>query len=131
MNFSLFLPSSSSPPKLKLKIQEMLAGHAPRQTATHMSPVACTCLFVCLFMCALVRTCGKHMFVCAHHVNLHVYDAYSLSVTCCTAGDPFEGADTPPTHMPTPNDLLVAMHMVYLVLLIVELFCYADEQSTL
>ena len=32
----------------------------------------------------------------------------------------FKGADTPPT--PTQNDLLVAMHMVYLVLLIVELF---------
>ena len=38
----------------------------------------------------------------------------------------FKGADTPPT--PTQNDLLVAMHMVYLVLLIVELFCYVDEQ---
>ena len=40
-----------------------------------------------------------------------------------------KGADTPPT--PTQNDLLVAMHMVYLVLLIVELFRYVDEQSTL
>ena len=38
-----------------------------------------------------------------------------------------KGADTPPTQI----DLLVAMHMVYLVLLIVELFRYADEQSTL
>ena len=43
----------------------------------------------------------------------------------------FKGADTPPMHMPTQNDLLVAMHMVYLVLLIVELFRYVDEQSTL
>ena len=42
-----------------------------------------------------------------------------------------KGADTPPTHTPTQNDLLVAMHMVYLVLLIVELFRYVDEQSTL
>ena len=38
-----------------------------------------------------------------------------------------KGADTPPTHTPTQNDLLVAMHMVYLVLLIVELFSYVDE----
>ena len=43
----------------------------------------------------------------------------------------FKGADTPPTHTPAQNDLLVAMHMVYLVLLIVELFRYVDEQSTL
>ena len=43
----------------------------------------------------------------------------------------FKGADTPPTHTPTQNELLVAMHMVYLVLLIVELFRYVDEQSTL
>ena len=42
-----------------------------------------------------------------------------------------KGADTPPTHTPTQNDLLVAMLMVYLVLLIVELFRYVDEQSTL
>ena len=38
---------------------------------------------------------------------------------------------TPPTHTPTQNDLLVAVHMVYLVLLLVQLFRYADEQSTL
>ena len=42
-----------------------------------------------------------------------------------------ECADTPPTPAPTQNDLLVAMHMVYLVLLIVALFRYVDEQSTL
>ena len=42
-----------------------------------------------------------------------------------------KGADTLPTHTPTQNDLQVAMHMVYLVLLLVELFRYADEQSTL
>ena len=41
-----------------------------------------------------------------------------------------KGADTPPTHPPTQNDL-VTMHMVYLVLLIVELFRYVEEQSTL
>ena len=39
-----------------------------------------------------------------------------------------KGADT--LHTPTENDLLVAMHIVYLVLLIVELFRYVDEQIT-
>ena len=38
---------------------------------------------------------------------------------------PFKGADTLPTH--TQNGLLVAIRMVYLVLLCVELFHYADE----
>ena len=42
-----------------------------------------------------------------------------------------EGADTSPKPTPMQNDLLVAMHVVYLVLLLVELFRYADEQSTL
>ena len=42
-----------------------------------------------------------------------------------------KGADTLPTPTPTQNDFLVAMHMVYLVLLLVELFRYADELSTL
>ena len=42
-----------------------------------------------------------------------------------------KGADTLPTPTPTQKDHLVAMRMVYLVLLIVELFHYADEQSTL
>ena len=41
-----------------------------------------------------------------------------------------KGADTSPTHTHTQNDL-VAMHMIYLVPLFVELFHYADEQSTL
>ena len=36
-----------------------------------------------------------------------------------------------PIHRPTQNDLLVAMHMAYLVLLIVALFRYIDEQTTL
>ena len=49
----------------------------------------------------------------------------SLSVTCQVAM--VKGADT----LPTQNGLLVAMHMVYLVLLFVELFHYAGELSTL
>ena len=40
-----------------------------------------------------------------------------------------KGADTPPT--PTQNGILVAMPMVYLLLLVVEIFRYAGEQSTL
>ena len=40
-----------------------------------------------------------------------------------------KGADTPPMH--TQYGLLVAMHMAHLVLLLVEVFRYADEQSTL
>ena len=43
----------------------------------------------------------------------------------------FKCADTPPPHTHTQNDLQVAMHLVYLLLLIVELFCYVDEQNIL
>ena len=38
---------------------------------------------------------------------------------------------TLPGHMHTQNGVLVAMHMVNLILLCAELFCYAGEQSTL
>ena len=43
----------------------------------------------------------------------------------------FKCANRSPPHTLTQNDLMVAVHLVYHVLLIAELFRYVDEQSTL
>ena len=62
------------------------------------------------------------------------YGSDVLQYTYCTQNTlvpprcQFKGADTP--HTPTQNDILLAMHMVYVVLLLVQLFRNADEQNT-